>query len=230
MSYDFTPCDGWDDAVDEDAKTVAALMGIEIERVYFSGFSSQGDGACFEGRLGYRKGCVPAVMRYAPKDSCLHKIAKDWRDVMRKTFYRASGTVEHSGRYMHEHSTRFYFDDLPMRIEDELKEVARRLMRWIYAQLEKEYDYARAWEAARQWQEANDELRIARIARRKLISAMRQARRSGQPAAPAICTALTDRLRAYYRESSRLKKWADAARDAFWHPGKSLEQFAAENL
>jgi hypothetical protein len=34
------------------------LKGIRVYRMFFSGFSSQGDGACFEGR-GERLGCVP---------------------------------------------------------------------------------------------------------------------------------------------------------------------------
>ena len=46
----------WWDCIYDDAKTIAALMGIEIKDIYFSGFSSQGDGACFTGNYAYKKG------------------------------------------------------------------------------------------------------------------------------------------------------------------------------
>ena len=39
----------WWDFVFEDATEIGKLMGIDIDQIYFSGFASQGDGACFEG-------------------------------------------------------------------------------------------------------------------------------------------------------------------------------------
>jgi hypothetical protein len=68
--------DWWYESVFDDVVEIAALMGIEIEQqaikhngavvghkpaIFFSGFSSQGDGACFEGRYQYKKGSVKAV-------------------------------------------------------------------------------------------------------------------------------------------------------------------------
>lgn len=42
---------GWWDATCEDFKEQMAQCGIGVGRMYFSGFWSQGDGACFEGRI-----------------------------------------------------------------------------------------------------------------------------------------------------------------------------------
>ena len=48
----------WYESTFDDAKAIGALMGMDIDGIYFSGFCSQGDGACFEAGLSYRKGCA----------------------------------------------------------------------------------------------------------------------------------------------------------------------------
>lgn len=63
------------ETVIDDAKTIAKLMGININNVYYSGFWSQGHGACFEGTYTYKAGSVKALKDYAPLDTELHAIA-----------------------------------------------------------------------------------------------------------------------------------------------------------
>ena len=43
--------DGWYKCVIDDFKERMCMIGIEVRRVHFSGFASQGDGACFDGRV-----------------------------------------------------------------------------------------------------------------------------------------------------------------------------------
>jgi hypothetical protein len=43
--------DDWYQPVYESFKERMEAIGIEVDRIYFSGFWSQGDGACFEGRV-----------------------------------------------------------------------------------------------------------------------------------------------------------------------------------
>ena len=64
--------DQWHDGIIEDAKECGKILGIDIDKIYFSGFSSQGDGACFEGNYSYRKNAVNDIKAYAPKDEVLH--------------------------------------------------------------------------------------------------------------------------------------------------------------
>jgi hypothetical protein len=45
----------WSEWVIEQFKEDMALIGIDVDRVYFSGFWSQGDGACFEGSATFPK-------------------------------------------------------------------------------------------------------------------------------------------------------------------------------
>lgn len=49
----------------DDCKEIASLFGLEIDKIYYSGFYSQGDGACFEGKYGYKKGALKAVQNYS---------------------------------------------------------------------------------------------------------------------------------------------------------------------
>lgn len=131
----------WSEHVIDDAKTIGALMGFDITGVYWSGFWSQGDGACFEGSIGYAKGCLRTVMAHAPTDTELHAIAKAWQKLQARYFYRITGSVRHRGRYSHEQSTEFSFDDIPESAEDDAADIARDYMRWIYSRLENEYEY-----------------------------------------------------------------------------------------
>ena len=132
----------WYDSVYEDAKMCAALVGIEIDRIYFSGFWSQGDGACFEGAFTYKPGLLKAIKEYAPNDRELLGIAKELQKVRYKGI---TATVKHSGRYYHEMCTNInvYLDDgyVNEDIESEITDLLRDFMRWIYKRLEMEYEY-----------------------------------------------------------------------------------------
>lgn len=137
--------DQWWNGVYEDAKDIAKLMGVEIDGIGFSGFSSQGDGAHFTGSFKYAPGCAKAVTSYAPLDEQLQRIAKDWQALQASNFYKLSGTVKHSGHYQHENCTSFdvYRGDdwASPEAVDAAQEVMRDLMRWIYRRLEKEWDW-----------------------------------------------------------------------------------------
>lgn len=142
---DASSADEWWDGTFDDVKNVAKLMGVEIERIGFSGFSSQGDGAHFVGSFAYRPGCVKAVTAYAPLDTRLQAIANQWQALQKHHFYKLSGTVKHSGHYQHENCTDFdvYRDGEWVNnseTEEAVKEVMRDFMRWIYRALEKDWD------------------------------------------------------------------------------------------
>ena len=138
----------WHEGVYEDAKTIGELMGIDIDQIYFSGFSSQGDGACFTGDYRYKKGSLKAVKEYAPVDSDLHAIALELYKVQRRERYNVSAQVAHRGHYYHELCTAIDIDapeivseDVFNNIEEDITKALRSFMRWIYARLGSEYDY-----------------------------------------------------------------------------------------
>ena len=148
----------------EDAKEVAALMGWNIEKVYYNGFWSQGDGACFEGRMRYAKGCANAVKKYAPRDGELHRIAQAWQELQKRNFYSLRASIKHRGHYYHEYCTTFDCQDIRENhgylkneeTEKEIIEIARDFMRWIYKQLQDAYEYETSEENFSELCEAND--------------------------------------------------------------------------
>jgi hypothetical protein len=152
--------DDWWDCVYEDAAAIAKLLGIDLMQrpvrlmngttrynpaIFFSGFSSQGDGACFEGTYSYAKGSVKAVKKHAPQDETLHQIAQDLFDLQAPAFYQLSASVEHTGRYSHERCTTIDVSRWDENVTNEQEEgiagALRDFMRWIYRRLEAEYEY-----------------------------------------------------------------------------------------
>ena len=147
----------------EDKKEIASRMGIEIDNIYWSGFSSQGDGACFEGSYEYKKGSVKAVKDYAPIDEELHQIVIALQKVQKEAFYGISANIKHSGHYYHKYCTDISVE-MPenigqekfTEIEDTIIELLRDYMQWIYGQLKKEYEYQTSEEAIIETINAND--------------------------------------------------------------------------
>lgn len=165
----------WSESVIDDAATVAGFLGLDINQtayktmggetkykptVYFSGFWSQGDGACVEGT--WRASDVKAdkLKEHAPQDKELHRIV-DGLAELAKEYPDGYFKVAHRGHYSHSGCTAFdvelpsekldnleygspEYRSLDAKIDqdqDTLIELARDFMNWIYRQLEKEWDY-----------------------------------------------------------------------------------------
>ncbi len=138
----------WHD-VEDQFKDKMAKLGYEVEKIYFSGFSSQGDGACFEGKVSIDEWLLA------------HKLGRKYRALL--NYCRNYGgyvTIAQQGHYYHEKSMTFtesdtlcnyYYldydrlgekvgkqiDEVMELIETEAEEVAREL----YKDLEAESDY-----------------------------------------------------------------------------------------
>jgi len=145
----------------DDIGIVAAILGIEFDQktvklmngstrgeaeIWYSGFSSQGDGACFEGRYAYAKGSLKKLKAHAPKDEELQIIAKDLYEVQRKHFYKIEARMTHSGRYYH--SGCMYVEahmtddrDPSQEVQDAMTQLMRDFADWIYDQLRKNYEW-----------------------------------------------------------------------------------------
>lgn len=159
--YDINTNYEWWDCTVGDFKTIGKLIGINIDKVYFSGFSSQGDGACFEGEYQYKKGGLKELLAYAPRDECLHAIARNLQAIQRKRFYQIFASVKHQGRYYHEMCTRISVELqdnswVNEAIEEDIKNELRSFMQWMYSGLEKEYDYLTSEKSIKETIEANE--------------------------------------------------------------------------
>lgn len=166
----------WWDCVYSDFTEDMKAVGIAVAHMYFSGFWSQGDGACFDGRV------------------------DDWRLFLKSLGYtdelmvqhfadHASFSVSHSGHYYHENCTRFdaefYLPDQYVtdehfleghgfgeelrdaalsavlseydgcELEGEFTEAFKGHMRDLYRRLENEYEYLTSDEAVLETLHAN---------------------------------------------------------------------------
>ena len=154
----------WFDTEFYDAKEIGKLMGIDIKDIHFTGFSSQGDGACFTGNYQYKKGSVKAVKDYAPLDIRLHNIAEGLAAVQRKFLYGISANVKHRGHYSHKYCTDINITitqngyEIAYSSDDEtiISELLRDFMDRIYRQLEKQYEYLTSKKAIQETIEINN--------------------------------------------------------------------------
>ena len=153
--------DDWHEFVIEDFCAICAILGVDLKTravrlmgggtlqepcVWFSGFWSQGDGACFEGRYTHRRGAAKTIRRYVPQDGELHRIADALQATQARNFYQLAARIRHHGRYSHEYSMAIDVERNSPNVraisadaENALIEALRDLARWLYRQLEREY-------------------------------------------------------------------------------------------
>ena len=149
----------WWGCVEEDFKQDMKEVGIQVDKVYFSGFWSKSDGACFAGSMS------DGALKY------LDHHHKDQFPMIRKLIEAGGGVYaycKHDGRYYHEYCTSFWtdndrfvgilecptefqeqvaeqWDDLLTNEMADLEEAItnqwRTYMKEVYRNLEEEYDY-----------------------------------------------------------------------------------------
>lgn len=146
----------WWDFLFDDFVAVAEILGIEIgtqengkhkERtIFFSGFSSQGSGACFVGDYSYSKMAHKKIRQYAPNDERLHAIADELFAIQKKVGYSARACMTHRGRYSHEYCMEVsveccehYLQPVFSEVEARITMLMRDFARWMYSMLESEY-------------------------------------------------------------------------------------------
>ena len=164
----------WWQCTYEDFKQQMGEQGIYVSDMYFSGFWSQGDGACFEG-------FIEDMKQYLEKN-----FKPDDYPMIRKLLDGGGSvkfSVKHSGHYYHENCTQFYIEadrlehvlDAPsdfhvavlenydqlldgeiVDFEKESVEIFKNFMRKFYRDLEQEYDHLTSDEAVREAIEANE--------------------------------------------------------------------------
>lgn len=164
----------WWDCTEDIFKSDMSEKGIEVDKMYFSGFYSQGDGACFEGYIDNTKMFLDVHCK------------PDEYPMIRKVLDnggRVRLSVRQSGHYYHENCTSFSMDvDMPSNVIDaptdfheliiegydkqmdrEVEEFEKQsielfkgYMRKLYRDLENEYDYLTSDESVTEAIIAND--------------------------------------------------------------------------
>ncbi len=158
-----TDCCEWWDSNFDDFKEIGKILGITISTIYFSGFSSQGDGACFVGGYEYKKESCKKIREYAPIDTELHSIADELFSIQKRNFFDLAASVKHSGHYYHSlctfidvYDNRNYAYDMNQDTAEDIKQVLRDFMGWMYKSLEKQDQYLTSEEAIKETIKAND--------------------------------------------------------------------------
>jgi len=159
--------DDWYSDVYADFIQICGILGISLgchlisrhdgtltskPSIWFTGFSCQGDGACFAGTYSGRAEACVEIRDHAPEDVVLHTIA----DVLQIDFVEpyedltASIVIETQGRYCHS-STMHVTSGLYQESDGDEFEISddrlrlyegqlRRLADWLYKQLEAEHE------------------------------------------------------------------------------------------
>ena len=153
----------WHEFVYEDFQAVCGLLGVTLKTrpvplmgggtrdkhcIWHCGFWSQGDGASFEGAYEYAPAAARAIRAHAPEDAELHAIADALAQVQRRNFYQLAAVIRQSGRYCHEYTMTIEVerdspagqamtDDAEYTVIDAMRDLAR----WLYRQLELEYEH-----------------------------------------------------------------------------------------
>jgi len=166
--------DHWWDCVYADFTEDMREVGIDVRRMYFSGFCSQGDGACFEGGFANIKTYLDKhhVDQYPMIRKLLQHDGSVYADSSHTGHYYHSNSVtisvEASERFYHvlECPTEFHeqiadqwdvlLDIELIDFEREVAEQWRTYMDDLYRRLEAEYDYLTSDEAVWETIEANE--------------------------------------------------------------------------
>jgi hypothetical protein len=176
---DWNTSNEWWGCVYEGFEEDMKAIGIQVDRMYFSGFWSQGDGACFEGE----------VWAWGP---FLESLGHTNPLLIHHFDNHASFSVQQHGHYNHENCTTFSMDfcmpdefineeeflrvagfgeelrDAALiavlneydgnKLEEEFKEAFKNHMRALYERLEEEYEYLTSDEQVLESLVANDML------------------------------------------------------------------------
>jgi hypothetical protein len=147
-------------------KELLELVGISVNKIYFSGFHSQGDGACFTGYYRYRKGWKKALQEQfkhniIPEETLA--LGQALQDIQKKYFYTLAINLKHSGNYYHENCIYFTIGDIWDRYltfsraeEEDIAQPFKEYMQYIYSSLEEEYTYQQSEQSFAEYCECND--------------------------------------------------------------------------
>ena len=154
----------WYDTVFNDFETVCGLLGVtlrthtvrltgggarEAPNIWFRGFSPTRATAPRSTGPTVTPRTLPAPSAATPpNDETLHAIADELQQAQQRNFYQLTALIRQSGRYYHEYSMAIEVErgsptgqDMTDDAEDAIVEAVRNLARWLYRQLEREYEY-----------------------------------------------------------------------------------------
>lgn len=150
------------DSVIDDFVTIAEMIGVSFAthevhlmngksrwepKIWWSGFCSQGDGACFEGTYDYKADAVLKVRGYCSDEEII-RIAEQLAKLQCENAFGLHADIERtSSNYAHENTVSVCVYDRrneERELEgdgDAITHLMKDLMRWLYGQLDEQNDY-----------------------------------------------------------------------------------------
>lgn len=136
----------------DDYREILECIGFSDVKIYYSGFYSQGDGACFTGLYQYKKDWAKELKSHCDYKDII-KIGGRLQALQARYFYRLHCDIEHRGRYYYDNSVSLSvslsnnadisdYDG----VHDEMLDIIQDISRAIYKALEGEYDYQNSME------------------------------------------------------------------------------------
>lgn len=160
----------WWDTTYEDAIAMMKIIGIEVDteyhaprekgqrghttpKLYFSGFGSQGDGACFAGSYNYKPDAIEKLGQATDSEE-LMRIAVELtliqlpRRLQSQDYYSANITISGWHKYCHSGTMSIALgtedadeENIDEAAEDEILQLIRDVADWVYEQLEQAHDW-----------------------------------------------------------------------------------------
>jgi hypothetical protein len=139
----------WYDFTIEQATEMMEFLGFSNVKISFSGFRSQGDGACFTGEYRYNPEWEKEFGDSGYIDKEFMGYGQELHDVQAKFAFDLCTTVANNGsRYCHENSVSVStflnetpYVDIDIDAESSMEAICKDIMREIYRRLGEEYDY-----------------------------------------------------------------------------------------
>lgn len=143
----------WARFVLDSAKDFLGMMGFSNITIYYSGFSSQGDGACFVGTWQPSETKKAKAFKDFSEENEILPIAVEF-ERLATAYPLATASITHRDHYCHERSVDYDFDSGKEYLEEgkefdekawnsfceDFRDNCREVMRWIYKNLEDNYE------------------------------------------------------------------------------------------
>jgi hypothetical protein len=154
------------DWIIEEFTSLLEKLGFSDVKIYYSGFYSQGDGACLTGRYSYDSIGLDWIKENWPEIPCYDTI-QALQELGKVLYidYDTTPKIYHSGRYYHsntmytEYDSSYQPDNLLPKIDsllDEFLGYAKELAGYLYEMLEDDYNDCSSEESIIEFYNAND--------------------------------------------------------------------------
>ena len=150
----------YDESIIDDIIEIAKTIGIQIDKIHYSGFYNQGDGAMFEGKYEFNPNWKTDLEEYAPNELVVKQLGESLVSIYNT--HPMTAIVKHNNRhYYHSNTAEIIVlsvdeDEIDTYESRNLKMYLRCFMNWMYRHLLKEYDDQMSLENFKEYAIDND--------------------------------------------------------------------------